>query len=520
MSDVSQGVTRRTFIGAAGMLPVLAGAVPGSDAVRRNDDYVSSLLKRVNAQGAYVDEYGLMPAGPLGGLLEAGTASFLSPGSRYAKSPEFFAKLQSAGKYLDGLQRASGNIDLQSTNFDSPPDTGFTVHSVATAACLAKRAKDAELLAITGQFLERAGAALTVGGVHTPNHRWVVSSALAQIYELDPKPQYLRRIVQWLAEGIDIDSEGQYSERSTSIYDAVCDNAFVVLATKLKRPELLNPVRRNLASMMYLIHPNYEVVTDVSRRQDRGQRGDMGRYWFPLRYLANLDGNGAYATVADNFEASTGRLSAMMEYPELLSAGPKRTPPPLDFVKDFPGLGIVRIRRAMRSATIVQSNTSFFSLRNGDSVVQAVRFAAPFFGHGQFASPKIQKDGQVWRLEQTLENGYYQPLDPPRHVGPEDWGKLRQERKLTEVCKLHQAVEIQETAKGFALAFTAEGTDNIPVEVEISMRPGARKGIKFGPFPQQHNYLHMRGSEPELPGESAYLTGMTPFRQTVELECL
>ena len=30
----------------------------------------------------------------------------------------------------------------------------------------------------------------------------------------------------------------------------------------------------------------------------------------------------------------------------------------------------------------------------------------------------------------------------------------------------------------------------------------------------------MRGADPELPGENAYLTGMTPFRQTLEFEAL
>lgn len=532
---------------AAAAFPTVDPAV-----MKRHDEAVERLLKVQITDpssrwcGAYPDEFGLHHPGSAGGILERFTAAFLHPDSRFHRDSLLVERMWLAAGYLARAQNQQGNIDLLITNFNSPPDTAFVVHSVATAACLATRQGERELAAIMEPFLRKAAAGMAVGGVHTPNHRWVVCSALAQVNELFPNPAYVRRIDQWLAEGIDIDADGQFTERSTLVYNIAVDRALIVMADKLKRPELLGAVRQNLNSMLYLLHPGYEVVSEISRRQDLNQRGDIGRYWFPLRYLAVHDGNGRFAALADPFAGRYADLPALMEYPELTHPGPAHALISEDYERQFPLLGIARIRRGLTSATLILGgNSRFFTLRRGQSVINAVRFASAFFGKGQFVPQKAEQRGESYYFVQSLVGDYMQPLERPRRIGPADWVAARAERRRTEISKLEQAATVTELKNGFRLRLQAHGTNDVPVAVEVNLREGGdlegclpaprvkdawllpagqasyRMGedeIRFGPGLRAHSYTQVRMAEEKLPGPSVYLTAYTPFDHTLLFE--
>ena len=546
------GAGRLGALAGEGVAPPAAQALDAlvATAVERNDTAVQSLLQAQITdsasqwRGSVPDQFGLHSAGSASGVSETLAASFVHPRSRFHRDGVLLGRIRLAAGFLERAQSPQGNIDLLTTNFNSPPDTGFVVHNVATAAAIGRLHGAPEIAATLRPFLLKAAEGMATGGVHTPNHRWVICAALAQTNDLFPDPRFVRRIDEWLAEGIDIDRDGQYTERSTLTYNIVTDRAFVVMAAKLKRPALLDPVRQNLRALMYLLHADGEVVTEISRRQDQYTRGGLAGYWFTLTYMAVADRDGAFATMAR--QAADGvRLSGLLEYPELSQPLPAPQPLPSDYEKIFSEIGIARIRRGPLSATLALGGSSrVLSLRYGDAVVEGVRFATSFFGKGQFVPATGAKEGSAYLFRQSLEAPYYQPL--ARTITPDTWTPTRPERRQTEINRLEQAAEVTEMKSGFRVRVKATGTTGVPLAVEITFRDGGRlegctavpgtpgsyvleggagvyragkNEIRFGPGGAPHRYVQLRGAEPKLPGQSVYITGFTPFDRTLTFEC-
>ncbi len=549
-------MTRRNLLAAAGVTTAAAAAQSVSPAaasipqelVRRTEQSAESLMSRQvtdpssKYRGAVPDADELHHPSSVAGTIDALGSCFLYEGSKFYKNPLLLERMRLGVAYaLRGLT-SEGNVNLLITNFNSTPDTAFFTNPVATIAVLARRAKATELSNLIEPLLQRLGQGLLHGGVHTPNHRWVVTSALAQLHELFGGTEYIQRANQWLSEGIDIDADGQFSERSTTVYNTVSERGLTMAAIKLNKPELLDPVRRNLDSMMYLLHPGNEVVTEISKRQDKNVRAKPDRYWFPAKYLAVKDKNGLYESFAQA-GGNGQQLSLMLEYPELQRAvAPK--PIPDDYVKVFPVVGIARIRHGLTSATLqFKGGDRVFCLRRGDVVMNGVRFASAFFGMGQFLPAEGGPKGKgSYAFTQQLAGPYYQPLEKHEEiVYHEQWGESWKRRKQSGICRLTQSAIVTEEKNGFSMRIQAHGTDEVPLTVEISFAPGGvlegceklkdetyllsagaqasyRVGkdmLRFGPGKRENRYVNVRGALPKLDGTSVYLTGYTPFDHTI-----
>jgi len=129
-------ISRRELLLSAVAAPVLGRvghAQTSSSVVERHDQNLEKTLRRQNTEpksrwcGGVPDSWELYHCGSAGGLLHAGAAAYFHPESKLYKSPRLFERIKLAAGFLERMQTDQGNIDLLTTNFNSPPDTGFVV---------------------------------------------------------------------------------------------------------------------------------------------------------------------------------------------------------------------------------------------------------------------------------------------------------------------------------------------------------------------------------------------------------
>jgi len=509
--DNSRRGFMRHALGTAATLAGLArtGVAETSDVAYTTDDYyrklvsandtrLPSAIERVRESARRFNVRGI------GEAVEALVAAYCARESSYFKSQALLTVLAEGADKLLTAQHPDGTID--SGNLNSPPDTGFVVQGVCTALSVLRSMNLPQLSSISNRlakFAVASGNALSTGGIHTPNHRWVVCSALAQINSLFPSERYVERIDDWLGEGIFCDADGQFSERSTGIYSRVVDNALITMARLLERPELLEPVRRNLVMNIFYMHPNGELETVGSRRQDQTAVAWISNYYLQYRYMAIKDQNRQFAAVArlaeqiglEHAEAKIPLLE-FLEEPIYRQTLPEREPLPSNYARFFSGTSLARIRRGHISATVyggsdwplgaasgLASNPTFFNFRKGQAVLESVRMIPTFFSEGPFRSDGMKVLGNRYLLQQDLQVPYYQPLPKnlrnPRGdyslspAGNRYWSKMNfPQRPKSNIQTIDQRVTVTENSGAFELAFDVRGHDRVPVTIEVAFRGG------------------------------------------------
>jgi hypothetical protein len=353
------------------------------------------------------------------------------------------------------------------------------------------------------------------------------------------------------------------------------------MARLLGRPELLEPVRKNLEMNIYYTHPDGEVETVGSRRQDQFTTATITNYHLEYRYLAVKDQNPAFAGVVKLIEGREGEMNRLvnsliyfLEEPLLKKPLSVGLALPTSYAKVFANSSLARVRRGKVSATIyggsdwplgvasgLASNPTFFNFRKGQAVLESVRMGAAFFSKGFFHSKGLKVNGNQYLLHERLEVPYYQPL-PKGERNPQGdytltpaedrfWSKLNfPKRRMSEIKTLDQTVTITENDGVFELEFSVVGPAGVPVTIELSFRRGGKlegvrqaqpnvfflennngryvvgeDSIEFGPGRAEHQRTSMEGASYSAHrgilrtgGDCVYITGHTPFREKITIK--
>ncbi|WP_217595125.1 hypothetical protein [Cohnella sp. GbtcB17] len=366
---------------------------------------------------------------------------YCQPQSRHFRDSALLAALEETAAELLDIQLPSGNVSLYNCNIDSPPDTAFTSHLVALIAQLLLRDAGQEAAKATNAvltFLRRASPALLEGGIHTPNHRWVMASALAKLEELFGGAAYRERAFEFLNEGLDVTDYGEWTERSNSIYNAVCAYYLYDVGTVFGHAPALDAAASTLRMMRCMLHPGDTIATEYSGRQDVGQVARMDdRYYVAFHLMAARERDpelAALAAVADR-TAPRGSLTLLhwMLTPERMTPTVAAAPPSERYtvlfgegnrapvpdrvpylgpvVKHPHGAPVLRHRRGPLSVTAMAGQPECLYVQYGEARMLGLKLGIGWFGAGAVSFPGIEPlGGDRFLLRAELEGCYFGPL--------------------------------------------------------------------------------------------------------------
>ena len=447
--------------------------------------------------------------------------------------------------------------DLYTCNMRSSPDTAFGTITLAKMYRIASRHAETEpekrICEKLRHLIDKCSAGIAAGGFHTPNHRWVVSAALALSRNIIKNEELLPVIESYLAEGIDCNEDGEFAERSAGGYNYINQYAMFILAEELGRPEYNNYALRNLRMMKAYFEPDMTVFTGNSTRQDYGKKIFADKYYPMYLYGACRLSEPGFAAIAGKIinECMTGNrpapecLDYLMLYPDMAEVDCRGS---VDFTCDrfFNDSGIVRIIEEGMSITLLRGNADFLHVRMKELSL-FMRMNISFFNERHLIADEIVKTDEGYTLKYKGYGKYYLPYGS--YQGTSDWWRMdRSKRPITKNMDITIDVHISRTDDGIDLSFESAGCTGAPVRLEINIadavrvehdafsmpwKPGAGMVVKngslcartgfesitIGPCFATHHYIdNLFGSVPQSDGHMRfYLTEMTGFQRKLSI---
>lgn len=416
--------------------------------------------------------------------LSALACGYVTKDSAYYLSERVKAALTAALAYLRAHQRPGGCVDLLSCNVASAPDTAFMINAVLNAWWLLERCEDARaawLRPALLRLIDSAASGIAAGGFHTPNHRWAIAACLLHCAKITGRRELEARARAYLREGLDINEDGEFAERSAGNYNQVNDEQMLRLYMATGDRTFLHAAEKNLEMMYCYIDPDGSVFTNNSTRQDMGKKIYLDTY-YPLYLMAGYFlGREDFGAMAEWIYQDCRRRGTwpdgvewLLLLPQMDGFGAQKPfePPFLRYDRLFEHSDIARVRRGGFSLTLMRGKPNFLYFQSG-ALPLYMAIYQNLCDQRNFVPETLQRTERGFRLSGRAPVWYYQPFDQKPQTS--DWWRMdnaARERLTAE--GLHTFVEAEMTEEGVRLHIRTQGVDRLPVRVEIGLLPGGR----------------------------------------------
>ena len=405
-------------------------------------------------------------------------------GSRFFHSPQVYTAIMDAAGWMCAHRRPSGCFDLSSCNFDSAPDTAFTVNQLVDAYDLLSDSEpEAEpVREALKDLILHACEGIAAGGFHTPNHRWAISASLLHGARITGHEAFAARARTYLQEGLDINQDGEFAERSTGIYNAVNDEQMLRIYLATEDVQYLNACRRNLSMMLDYIDPDGSLFTFNSTRQDYGHRVYPANYYGLFLTAGYLADDPSFAGIADAIGGlcrehglALSGINWMLRFPELDTFGTDAPLPDLAHrhtSRIYEASGIGRWHRGSLCVTALAHKPNFLYLKNG-SLTLGFSVYGNVCDRRNFIADTLSGTEHGFSMHSCVDSWYYLPFEGDQPDTTDWWAMNNPETRKRHIqARLQTDVSVSVEDNAVVLDLSFSGLDHVPARLEISVDTG------------------------------------------------
>ncbi len=486
-------------------------------------------------------------------------AVYCNPDSECYHDEMFLAAMLRGLDYVRAQQHENGLFDYITCNFYSAPDTAFCIGIILPALQYLKGLKartpgEQQLHDKMDAIVHDGGRGLLEGGFHTPNHRWAIASLLATCGKMYGEPDLTQAAFGYLKEGIDCNADGEYSEKSAGNYNAVNNEAMLLLAAALEDDSFEQPIIRNLRMMLTYWEPDDSIFTANSTRFDKDRLVYPEGYYWTYVYLGAKYNIPEFDAMA-NYILEIGRernllapnfLIWYMLHPELIDHESPLCGTPTVYRAFYADSGIARVRREKYTYTVMRDKSNFLYVHNGH-IKLAMKIGGSFCEHRAFKAETMAERDGAFHLHQTMRGWYYLPFE--EKPATSDWWQMdnaARPKKLGPDMDID--VTVRETAEGIDVDVKTSGVSGAPWRIELAFSgidriandhmtmpvhgdevlvlkdsfftvSNAVSSMEVGPAFGAHHFTDGKeDSEAKTPGAATvYLTDYTEFHHTISI---